>query len=190
MYIRYVCICSVQNVFFYTDFPFSQYVDRKKYKSSLWEWKLMLATRRRRSSKHFYLLRLIVQSLKPTMHRRESATRFASLKLALIFSLTEVFCNRFWVIKQCLYIILLPTVCMHISTFPDMSHLLIFAAFASPLALDFNAVPCVCVRVRWVFWIAAEGQSREKMFPFYSTDLLYGLTLYSLITCLATLPCK
>lgn len=90
-----------------------------------------------------FLLRLIVRSLKPTMHRRESATRFASLKLALIFSLTEVFCNRFWVTKQCLYIILLPTVCMHISTFPDMSHLLIFAAFASPLALDFNAVPCV-----------------------------------------------
>lgn len=103
LYIRYVCICSVQNVFFYTDFPFSQYVDKKKHNGTLWELKLKLATRRRMSSKHF-LLGLIVRSLKPTMHRRESTTWFASLKLALIFSLIEVFCNRFWVTKQCLYI--------------------------------------------------------------------------------------
>lgn len=107
LYIRYVCICSVQNVFFYTDFPFSQYVDKKKHNRTLWELKLMLATRRRMSSKHF-LLRLIVRSLKPTMRRRESATWFASLKLALIFSLIGVFCNRFWVTKQCLYINIQP----------------------------------------------------------------------------------
>ncbi len=35
------------------------------------------------------------------------------------------------------YIGLIPTICLHIS---DMNHLLIFAAFASPLAFYFNAV--------------------------------------------------